>query len=80
MITSAGLWAFITLEAGQRRYAAQTDWDSDFLYMDLSATAEIPLGKGLALQALVNVMPERHREPEDNSVTNYTSVDLLWRF
>jgi len=80
VITSAGLWAFITLEAGQRRYAAQTNWDSDFLYVDLSATAEIPLGKGLALQALVNVMPERHREPEDNSVTNYTSVDLLWRF
>ncbi len=77
---SSGLWAFVTLEAGERRYEEQTDWDSDYQYMDLSATAEIPLGMGVALQAMVNVMPERHREPEDNSVTNYTSVDLLWRF
>ncbi len=46
----------------------------------VSATAEIPLWKGLALQALINLTPERHREPEDNSVTNYTSIDLLYRF
>ncbi len=80
IFTSAGLWAFVSVEVGQRRYKEQTDWDSDFLYVDLGATAEIPLGKGVALQAMVNVMPERHREPEDNSVTNYTSIDLLWRF
>lgn len=80
LFKSTGLWAFITLEVGQRRYREQTDWDSDFLYMDLGATAEIPLGKSLALQVMANIMPERHREPEDNSVTNYTSVDLLWRF
>ena len=54
--------------------------DSDFFYLDVSATAEIPIWRGLALQALINLTPERHREPDDNSVTNYTSVDLLYRF
>ncbi len=77
---ASGIWAFVTFELGQRDYSAQTDWDSDFLYVDLTVTAEIPLGRGLALQSLVNLAPERHRQPEDNSVTNYTSVDLVWRF
>jgi hypothetical protein len=80
VIGTSGLWAFLTLEIGQRNYVSETDWDSDFLYVDLMATAEIPLVSGIALQALINLTPERHREPEDNSVTNYTSVDLIWRF
>ncbi|GEM_PF-1933592 len=80
LLTLNGLWAFLTCEAGWRDYTAATDWDSDFLYLDLSALAEIPLGSKLALQVLANLTPESHREPEDNSVTNYLSVDLLYRF
>ncbi|MFC1529465.1 hypothetical protein ACFL6R_01995 [Gemmatimonadota bacterium] len=80
MISESGLWAFLTLEGGWRAFASDTEWDSDFFYLDVSATAEIPIWRGLALQALINLTPERHREPDDNSVTNYTSVDLLYRF
>jgi hypothetical protein len=80
VFSDTGFWAFLTFEGGWRAYASATDWDSDFLYLDVSATAEIPIWRGLALQALINLTPERHREPDDNSVTNYTSVDLLYRF
>ncbi len=80
VMKESGLWAFLTLEIGRRDYDTQTEWDSDFWYVDLGATAEIPLWRGLAIQTLINLTPERHREPEDNSVTNYTSVDLLYRF
>lgn len=80
VIGTTGLWAFITFEIGQRSYDSQTEWNSDYLYVDLAVTAEVPLGRGLALQTLMNLAPERHRKPEDNSITNYTSVDLVWRF
>ncbi len=80
MLSGGGFWAFLTLETGWRTYESETEWDSDFWYVDLSATMEIPVWKGLAIQALINLTPERHREPEDNSVTNYTSIDLLYRF
>jgi len=80
VISAGGFWAFLNFESGWRAFASDTEWDSDFLYLDVSATAEIPIWRGLALQALINLTPERHREPEDNSVTNYTSVDLLYRF
>jgi len=80
LMTLSGLWAFVTFEAGWRDYTGATDWDSDFLYLDLSALAEIPLGRRVALQVMANITPESHREPEDNSVTNYLSVDLFYRF
>jgi hypothetical protein len=80
VISTTGFWAFLTLEGGWRAFSSDTEWDSDFFYLDLSAMAEIPIWRGLALQTLINLTPERHREPEDNSVTNYTSIDLLYRF
>ncbi|MFC1628839.1 hypothetical protein ACFL3H_06965 [Gemmatimonadota bacterium] len=80
VFSSGGFWAFLTLETGWRSYESDTEWDSDFWYVDLSATLEVPVWKGLAIQALINLTPERHREPEDNSVTNYTSIDLIYRF
>ena len=80
IFSSSGIWALVGLEVGDRRYEEQTEFDSDYRYVDLTATAEIPLGAGLALQTLVNLTPERHREPEDNSVTNFTSFDVVWRF
>lgn len=80
LISSGGLWMFTTVEAGYRSYKSEIGWDSDFLYVDLGVTAEIPLWKSLALQILTNFTPERHREPEDNSITNYISVDFLYRF
>lgn len=80
MISEAGFWTFLTFEGGWRTFASDTEWDSDFFYLDVSATTEIPVWKGLVLQALINFTPERHREPDDNSVTNYTSIDLLYRF
>jgi hypothetical protein len=80
LLSSGGVWLLATLEIGHHDYDQATDWDSDFYYVDLVATAEVPLMGGLALQALVNLTPERHREPEDNTITNYTSLDLVWRF
>jgi hypothetical protein len=80
LFTTGGLWMMVSLEAGRREYDDATDWDSDFTYLDLGGTAEVPLAGGLALQLLFNYTPEQHREPEDNRVTNYTSVDLIWRF
>ena len=80
VISGGGLWAFLSLETGWRAFESETEWDSDFWYVDLSATLEIPIWKGLALQTLINITPERHRESEDNSVTNFTSFDLLYRF
>ncbi|MFO7767342.1 MAG: hypothetical protein R6W82_00035 [bacterium] len=80
LFAEGGGWALLDLEAGDRRYREDTEFDSDYRYVDLTATAEMPLGRGLALQTLVSYTPERHREPEDNSVTNFTSLDLVWRF
>ncbi len=80
VISGGGFWAFLSLETGWRAFESETEWDSDFWYVDLSATLEIPIWKGLALQTLINITPERHRESEDNSVTNFTSFDLLYRF
>jgi hypothetical protein len=80
LYTSGGLWLMATLEGGRRRYGSSTEWDSDYYYLDLGGSAEIPLPGGLALQLMTNFTPEQHREPEDNRVTNYTSVDLIWRF
>ncbi len=80
LFTSGGLWLLATAEAGRRDYSGSTEWDSDYYYLDLGGSAEVPLPGGLALQLMVSFMPQQHREPEDNRVTNYTSVDLVWRF
>jgi hypothetical protein len=80
LLSGNGLWLLATVEVGRRDYDGDTDWDSDFWYVDLMASAEVPLTGGLALQALVNLTPERHRVPDDNTLTNYTSLDLVWRF